>query len=81
MSQPYYYHIFGTLPPNHLETRVAMIPVDQTNEAYRSNAVQDFGNIQFMFMVITQPKLIVNGRAVKVSEGIKVHMTYLVFRN
>ena len=58
-----------------------MTPVDQTDEACRSNAVRDLGGVQSISMVTTQPKLIANGRAVKVSEGTRVRLTYSVFRN
>ena len=37
--------------------------------------------VQSISMVTTQPKLIANGRAVKVLEGTRVHLTYLVFYN
>ena len=75
------YHTHGILSPNHLKTRVAMIPVDQTNKACRSNAVRDLGGVQSISMITTQPKLIANGRAVKVSEDTRVCLTYLVFCN
>ena len=42
-----------------------MKPSNQTNEACRSNVGRDFGGVQSMFMVITQPKLITNSRDVK----------------
>ena len=58
-----------------------MIPVDQTDEACRSNAIRDFGGVQSMSMVTTQPKLITNSKAVMVSEGTRVCLTYLVFGN
>ena len=58
-----------------------MIFLDQTDKVYRSNAVQNLGGIQSMSMVTTQPKLIANGRAVKLSEGTRIRLTYLVFCN
>ena len=42
--QPRLPHNHGTLPPNRLETKVAMMPADQTNEACGSNIVRDFGH-------------------------------------
>ena len=56
--QPRHPHNYGTLPPNRLETRVAMIFADQNNEAYRTNVGRDFGGVQSISMVITQPLLI-----------------------
>ena len=47
-----------------------MTPINQTNKACKSNAVQDLGGVQSMSMVITQPKLIANGRVVK-CQGVK----------
>ena len=43
MCQPCYL-THGILSPDRLETRVAMIPVSQTNEAFKSNAVQDISD-------------------------------------
>ena len=41
--QPCHYHTHGTSPLDRLEIRVIIILLDQTNEAYRSNAVWDLG--------------------------------------
>ena len=35
----------STLPPNRLETRVAIMLVDQTDETYRSNVGQELGGV------------------------------------
>ena len=43
LLQPYH-HTYRILPPDRLETRAAIIPVDQTNEACRSNVVQNLGH-------------------------------------
>ena len=40
LLEPYCY-IYGTLPPDCFETRVAMIPVNQTDKACRSSVGQD----------------------------------------
>ena len=58
-----------------------MMPVDQTNESCKSNAIRDLGGIQSISMVTNQFKLIANSKAVKMSEGTGVCLTYLVFRN
>ena len=53
ICQPHY-HTHEILYPNCLKTNVIIMPVDQTNKAYKSNVGQDFGNIQSMSMVTTQ---------------------------
>ena len=63
--QPHHHHTHGTSPPDRLETRVAMMPADQTDKACRSNVGRDLGGVHSMSMVTTQPKLIANGRVVK----------------
>ena len=63
---------YGTSPPDRLETRVAIMPTDQTDKAYRLIAVRDLDYIQ--------PKRIANGRAVK-CQSVEVRLTYSVFRN
>ena len=37
MCQSHHYHTNKTLPSDCFKTRVAIKPVDQTNEAYKSN--------------------------------------------
>ena len=66
-----HYHTHGTSPPDYLETRVAMMPVDQTRHVDQTPSKT---------LVTTQLKLIANGRAVK-CRRIEVRLTYLVFRN
>ena len=56
-----------------------MIPTDQTNEACRSNAIQNLDGVQSISIITTQPKLIANDKAIKVLEGTRVYLTYLVF--
>ena len=69
--QPSFSHNHRTSPPNHLETRVAMIFADQTKHVNQT---------PFETLVTTQPKLIANGRAVK-CQRVEVRLTYLVFCN
>ena len=70
--QSFHSHSHGTLPHDRLETRVAMIPVDQTNKAYRLNVGRDLGGVQSMSMVITQP-------FVDYKKAVECQLTYLVF--
>ena len=70
--QPYH-HTYGTLPPDCLETRVAMMSIDQINEACRSNVGQDLDGVQSMSMVTTQP-------FVDCERAVECHLIYLVFR-
>ena len=67
-----YHHTYGTSPPDRLETRVAMMLVDQTNEACRSNVGRDLGGVQSMSMVTTQP-------FAGCERAVECHLTYLVF--
>lgn len=63
----------------HLEIRITIKSADQTNKTYRLNYSQNFSDVYFISMVITQPKLIAKDRGIKVSESRKVHLIYLVF--
>ena len=47
-------HTHGTLLLDCLETRVAIMPADQTDEVCRSNVGRDFGSVQSIYIVITQ---------------------------
>ena len=71
MYQPRHHHTHGTSPPDCFETRVIMIPIDQTR------CVDQMPSKTF---VTTKSKLIANGRAVK-CQKVEVCLTYLVFRN
>ena len=73
MCQPSPPYTHGTLPPNHLETRVAMIPVDQTVKACRLNVGQNLGDVQFMSIVTNQP-------FADCKRAIECQLIYLVFR-
>ena len=55
MYQPHLPHTHGTLPPDRLQTRVAMMSVDQTNKVCRSIVSRDLSGVQSMSMVTTQP--------------------------
>ena len=71
ICQPHHHHTHGTLPLDHLETRVAMMPADK---------IKCVDQILFETLVTTQPKLIANSRAVK-CQSVEVYLTYLVFCN
>ena len=71
MCQPCHY-TQGILLPDCHETKVAMMLANQIDEVCRSNVGRDFGVVQSMFMVITQP--FANCKRV-----VKCHLTYLVF--
>ena len=71
--QPRHSHTHGTSPPDRLETRVAMMPADQTDAACRSNVGRDLGGVQSMSMVTTQP-------FADCKRAVECHLTYSVFR-
>ena len=72
LSLQSYHHTYGTLPPDRLEIKVALMSVDQTDMACRSNVGQDFGGIQSMSMVTTQS-------FADCERAVECHLTYLVF--
>lgn len=55
----------GTSFFKRLKMRVTIKPTDQINKASKSNYSPNRSGIQFMFMVLTKPKLTTNGRSVK----------------
>ena len=67
-----YHHTYKTSPPNCFETRVAMMPADQTDEACKSNINRDLGGVQFMSMFTTQA-------FADCRRAVECHLTYLVF--
>lgn len=64
MCQPYHY-TYRILFLNYLETRLTIKPIDEIDEACKSNVGQELNSVYSISMVITQPKLIANSRAVK----------------
>ena len=72
VCQPRHPYICGTLPPNCLKTRIAMMPVDQTDEACRSNIGRGLGGIQSISMVTTQP-------FANCERAVECQLTYSVF--
>ena len=62
----------STFPLDRLETRVAMMLVDQTNKTCRSNVGRDLGDVQSMSMVTTQP-------FADYERAVKCQLTYSVF--
>ena len=73
MYQPCHSYTYGTSSPNRLETRVAMMPADQTNEACRLNVNRDLGSVQSISMVTTQ-------LFVDCKKTVKCQLIYSVFR-
>ena len=43
--QPCHYYKHGISRSNRLKTKVAMMSVDQTDKAYKSNVIRDLGNV------------------------------------
>ena len=70
--QPCHSHTHGTLPSDCLETRIAMMPADQTNETCRSYVGQNLGGVQSMSMVTTQS-------FANCERAVECQLTYLVF--
>ena len=71
-GQPRPTHTHETLPPNRFETRVAIMSVDQTDEACKLNVGRDLGDVQSMSMVTTQP-------FANYERAVECQLTYLVF--
>ena len=69
--QPYY-HTYETSPPNRLKTRVAIMPINQTDAACWSNVGRNLGGVQSMSMVTTQP-------FADCEKAVECHLTYSVF--
>ena len=59
-------------PPNCFKTRVAMMPVDQTDKACRSNLGQNLGGMESMSMITTQP-------VADCKRAVEYQLTYLMF--
>ena len=72
MCQTRHSHTHKTSPLNRLETRVAMMPTDQTDKAYRSHIGRDLGGMQSMSIITTQP-------FADCKRVVKCQLTYSVF--